>query len=340
MYHKKLEDGSYIYLLLYVDDMLIAAKNMSDIHALKKQLGDEFEMKDLGAAKKILGMEIVRDRKAGKLTLSQRSYLEKVLQRFNMEDAKPVCTPFAAHFKLSRKMSPKTEEEKKYMSKVPYSSAVGSIMYAMVCTRPDIAHAVSVVSRYMADPGKEHWQAVQWILKYLKGTVDVGLTFDKTQMSDSVVGFVDSDYAGDLDRRRSQTGYVFTLCGGAINWKATLQGVVALSTTEAEYMAITESVKEAIWLQGLVSDLGLKQDATVVFCDSQSAIYLTRNSVYHERTKHIDIRYHFIRDIISEGIVCVEKVSTDDNPADMLTKSLPVTKFRHCLDLVGVDSTE
>ncbi|KAF2296401.1 hypothetical protein GH714_037754 [Hevea brasiliensis] len=159
-------------------------------------------MKDLGTVKKLLGMEITRDRSVGKLFLSQQAYFEKVL---NMNNAKPVTVPFVAHFKLSADMSPKTDEEMEHMSSVPYSSAFGSIMYAMVCTRRDISHAVSVVSRYMACPGKEHWQAVKWILRYLKGTTDIGLTFDRAKMSDSVVSYVDSDFTGDLDKRRSLT---------------------------------------------------------------------------------------------------------------------------------------
>jgi transposase InsO family protein len=342
VYHGKLGEDS-VYLLLYVDDMLIAAKSMSAVNKLKKQLGKEFDMKDLGGARKILGMEITRDRRVGKTVLSQRSYIEKVLHRFNMATAKPVSVPFASHFRLSSDLSPKSAEEKEQMSKVPYSNAVGSVMYAMVCTRPDISHAVSVVSRYMANPGEEHWRAVKWLLRYLKGTTEVGLTFDRASLERSpsrrsVVGYVDSDYAGDLDKRRSLTGYVFTFCGSCISWKATLQHV-ALSTTEAEYMAITEAVKEAIWLRGLVGDLGLTQESTSVYCDSQSAIHLTKNQMYHERTKHIDVRHHFVRDIVSQGVVSVKKVSTHENPADMMTKAIPVTKFRHCQDLIGVGST-
>ena len=170
---------------------------------------------------------------------------------------KPVIVSFAAHFKLSANMSPKINEEMESICSVPYSSAVGSIMYAMVCTRSDISHAVSVVSRCMACPGREHWQAVKWILRYLKGTTDVGLTFDRAKMSDSVVGYVDLDFAGDLDKRRSLTGYLFTLSDSAISWKAILQAIVALFTTEAEHMALVETVKKAIWLQDLVSDFGL-----------------------------------------------------------------------------------
>ncbi|XXG58369.1 hypothetical protein AAC387_Pa04g0693 [Persea americana] len=247
VYHKKHSNGSYVYLLLYVDDMSIAAKDMSETNRLKTQLSGEFDMKDLGAAKKILGMEIQRDWKAGKLSLSQKRYLEKVMERFGMQSSKPVNTPLAAHFKLSAALSPQTEEEVEHMSRVPYASAVGSIMYAMVCTRPDISHAVSVVSRYMDNPGKAHWQAVKWILRYLRGTIDVGIIYNRSNnTSGSVIGYVDSDFVGDLDRRRSLTGYVFTFASGAISWKAALQSKAVLSTTEAEYMAATEAVKEGI----------------------------------------------------------------------------------------------
>jgi hypothetical protein len=144
---------------------------------LKKKLANSFAMKDLGVAKKILGMRITRDRKNQKLTLSQGEYTEKVLERFRMQNAKPVNTPLASHFKLTKEMCPKTQEEIEYMSRVPYSLAVGSLMYAMVFTRPDIAHAVGVVSRYMNNPGKEHWEAVKWILKYLRGTANHAICF-------------------------------------------------------------------------------------------------------------------------------------------------------------------
>ncbi|KAG8490441.1 hypothetical protein CXB51_016092 [Gossypium anomalum] len=334
VYFKKNNDGSFVYLLLYVDDMLIAAKDKGEIRKVKAQLSEEFEMKDLGPAKKILGIEILRDRKTSKLYLSQKGYIEKLLCRFNIRSAKPVSTPLAAHFRLSSTLSPQSDDEIEYMSHVPYSSAVGSLMYAMVCSRPDLSYAVSAVSRYMANPGKEHWKAVQWILRYLRGTTDVCLQFGRTE--DGVIGYVDADFAGDLDRRRSLTGYVFTIGGCAISWKATLQTTVALSTTEAEYMAITEACKEAIWLKGLFSELNEDLQISTVFCDSQSAIFLTKDQMFHERTKHIDVRYHFVRDIIARGDIVVSKISTHENPADMMTKSLPITKFEHCLDLVGV----
>ncbi|KAG8478904.1 hypothetical protein CXB51_028750 [Gossypium anomalum] len=330
VYFKKNSDSFFVYLLLYVDDMLIATKDKGEIRKVKAQLSEEFEMKDLGPAKKILGIEILRDRKASKLYLSQKGYIEKVLCRFNMQSAKPVSTPLAAHFRLSSALSPQSDDEIEYMSHVPYSSAVGSLMYAMVYSRPDLSYAVSVVSRYIVNPGKEHWKAVQWILRYLRGTTDVCLHFGRTR--DGVIGYVDADFAGDLDKR-SLTGYVFTIGCCAIGWKATLQTTVALSTTETEYMAITEACKEAIWLKGLFSELNEDLQISTVFCDSQSAIFLTKDQMFHERTKHIDVRYHFVHDIIARGDIVVSKISTHENPADMMTKSLPITKFEHCLDL-------
>ena len=169
----------------------------------------------MGAAKKNLGVKIIRDRKSGMLYLSQRGYIEKVLHHFNMHDAKPVSTPLAAHFRLSSALCPVSDDDIEYMSRIPYSSAVGSLMYAMVCSRPDLSHALSVVSRFMANPGKEHWKAVQWIFRYLRGTSSACLQFGKSR--DGLVGYVDSDYAGDLDKRRSLTGYVFTIGGCAVS---------------------------------------------------------------------------------------------------------------------------
>lgn len=338
VYFRKLLDGSFIYLLLYVDDMLIASKSKVEIDRLKAQLRTEFEMKDLGEAKKILGMEIQRDRRKGTVCLTQTQYLKKILQRFGVDGkTKPVSTPLAPHFKLSASMSPRTEEERKHMAQIPYANAVGALMYAMVCTRPDISHAVSMVSRYMHDPGKGHWQAVKWILRYIHGTTDIGLKFERDdRLGQNLVGYVDSDYAGDLDKRRSTTGYVFTLAKGPVSWRSTLQSTVALSTTEAEYMAVTEAFKEAIWLHGLIEDLGIVQEHVDVHCDSQSAICLAKNQVHHSRTKHIDVRFHFVREIVDEGDILLQKIGTADNPADMLTKCVSGIKFQHCLDLVNI----
>lgn len=179
VYVKRLDDGSYIYLLLYVNDMLIATKRKVEINKIKDLLSKEFDMKDLGIARKILGMEICRDRTAGKLWLSQKDYVIKLLERFGMVNAKQVSTPLATHFRLSKLQSPESAEEIQDMANVPYASAVGCLMYAMVCTRPDLAQAVSTVSKYMTNPGREHWRAVKWIFRYLRGTSDYGIVFAK-----------------------------------------------------------------------------------------------------------------------------------------------------------------
>ena len=336
VYVKCLDDGSFIFLLLYVDDMLIAAKNWHDVMELKALLGKEFDMKDLGDAKKILGMEIHRDRGSRKLWLSQQSYVEKVLDRFGMSSAKPVSTPLANHFKLSLDQCPKSDREIEDMAKVPYASAVGCLMYAMVCTRPDLAQAVSQVSKFMSKPGKQHWEAVKWIFRYLRGTTGHCIMLGSQQGDLSVMGYVDSDYAGDMDDRRSTTGYVFTLAGGPICWKSIVQSIVALSTTEAEYMAVAEAAKEALWLTGLVKELGIEQGGVQLHCDSQSAIYLAKNQVYHARTKHIDVRFHKIRELITSGQILLQKIHTSENAADMLTKPVTSDKFKHCLDLLNV----
>jgi hypothetical protein len=194
--------------------MLIAGKSMKKTTALKAQLSHEFDMKDLCAAKKILGMEIIRDRKSGLLSLSQKNYIEKVLHRFNMHNAKPVNTPLAPHFKLSTKHCDESYDDLEYMSKIPYPSIVGSLMYAMVCSRPDLSHAMSVVSRYMANPSREHWKVVQWIFIYLRGSSNACLYFSKS--GDGLFGYVDSDYASDL-ARRSPSRYVFTVGGCAVS---------------------------------------------------------------------------------------------------------------------------
>ncbi|GJT46274.1 retrovirus-related pol polyprotein from transposon TNT 1-94 [Tanacetum coccineum] len=336
-YFKRFGNNDFIILLLYVDDMLVAGPNKDRINKLKAQLAREFEMKDLGPANKILGMQIHRDRVSRKIWLSQKSYVKKILQRFNMQDCKPISTPFPTDVKLSSKMSPSNEKERMEMSRVPYASAVGSLMFAMICTRPDIAHAVGVVSRYMAEPGRGHWDAVKRILRYIKGTSDVALCFGDSDLI--VKGYVDSDYAGDLDGSKSTIGYVFTLSGGTVSWVSKLQSVVAMSTTEAEYVAAAQASKEAVWLKMLLEELGHKQEKITLFCDNQSALYLARNPAFHSKTKHIRVQYHFVREKVEEGTVDMQKIHTDDNVADYLTKAINCDKFIWCRSSCGLAET-
>ncbi|KAH9779743.1 hypothetical protein KPL71_007826 [Citrus sinensis] len=265
-YGLKTHGEEVIYLVLYVDNMLLTCKNMKLIDLLKQQLRDKFDMKDLGPAKKILGVEMVRNRTTSTLFLSQEKYVNKVLEKFGMMNCKPMSTPMTAHFKLS----------------------------------------ISLVSKFMSNPGKEHWRAVKWILR------------------------------GPAIIEGSLTGFLFTLNNCTISWKVSLQSVVALSTTEAEYTAAAEAFKEAIWLKGMINELRYEHSSITVLCDSQSAISLSKNQVHHENTKHIDIKLHFIRLEVSKGTVKVVNIHTSDNVADMLTKPVPMAKFEHCLDLDGI----
>jgi len=332
VYVKPLFDNTYVYLLLYVDDILIAAKNIDLIQELKDTLKSEFEMKDLGPAGKILGMEIQRDRTSGKLFLNQSKYIEKILSRFGMASCKAISTPYDRNLRLSSAMCPQSDAEKLDMQRVPYAQAVGSLMYAMVCTRPDLAYPLSVVSRFMSNPGREHWKAVKRIFRYLKGTQEIGLMYGADQVCD-MAGYTDSDFAGDIDKRRSLSGYVFTFAGSVVSWKSTLQPTVSLSTTEAEYVAMTEAAKEGIWLKGLLGDLGWHIDKADIYCDSLSAICLAKDNVFHDRTKHIDVKFHFLR---NEDRIKILKICTKENPADMFTKGVVESKFKHCLDLLNV----
>ncbi|KAK8931081.1 hypothetical protein KSP39_PZI016518 [Platanthera zijinensis] len=331
---KQYAPKDFVILLIYVDDMLIIGKKTPRITELKRQLSSKFEMKDLGPAKTILGMHIRRDRGTRFLWLSQERYIRKVLQRFSMDQAKKVSTPLATHLKLTADQCPSTPEEKEAMQKVPYASAVGSLMYAMVCTRPDIAHDIGVVSRFLSNPGKEHWSAVKWILRYLQGTTDLSLRFGGSEPE--LLGYTDADMAGDLDSRKSTSGYLMLFVGGVVSWASRLQKCVALSTTEAEFIAVTEAGKELLWMKRFVRELGFTQDRYMLMCDNQSAIHLGKNSMFHSRSKHIDTRYHWIRDVVEKKELELLKVHTDDNGADMLTKVVTRGKFETCVRIVGM----
>ena len=218
MYTRQLADESRIYLILYVDDMLIAGSHHAEIGKLKQSLHDKFAMKELGQARHILGMRIERNRMSKTLEFSQSNYIHKVLKPFNMDNTKPTSTPLLMTIRLSDRDSPSTEEERKLNGKIPYASAIGSIMYAMVATRPDLAYVVGVVSRYMSNPGRKHWEAIKHILRYLRGTKDARLTF-KSINSTKVQGYTHSDYVGNTENRKSTSGYVFTYGGDDISWR-------------------------------------------------------------------------------------------------------------------------
>lgn len=290
-------------------------------------------MTNLGAWHFYLGMEVIRDRPRRTLRLSQEAYLRRVLEDFGMLQANPVATPM----ETSVHLVPAEDGYQAESSLVKtYQSAVGSLMYAMLGTRPDLAFAVSVVSRFASNPTDRHWTAVKRILKYLAGTISIGLVFRGSLTS--LNGYTDSDWAGDHDTRRSTSGYVFNVGSAAISWSAKRQPTVSLSSCEAEYIGQTQATKEAIWLQGFLKQIhpDLDGGATIIYGDNQGAIALAKNPQFHARTKHIDIQHHFVREKVAEGRIQLKYVPTTQQVADGLTKPLCRDKFQVFRTAVGV----
>ena len=268
------------------------------------------------------------------LHLSQTQYIQKILANHGMESCNPTSTPADPHIRLE-KSDPAFEATQG--EKMKYQSAVGSLMYAMLGTRPNIAYAVSKVSQFSMNPNSTHWIAVKRIFRYLAGTPNRGLYYGVTG---TATGFTDADWGGS-DDRKSIGGYTFLLNGSTISWNSKKQSTVALSSTEAEYMALTQAVKESIWLQVLLSDLGAgrhQEEERNINIDNQGALALARNPEFHARKKHIDIQYHFVREHAETGKIRLTYCPTTDMTADIFTKALPQPAFiRHNLGLGLID---
>ena len=304
--------------------------------------------------------------------MDQEDYSKKVLQKFNMENCKKVETPMATGVKFYEAGSktrnveessannniPDASEQSDLQVKevdVPYREAIGSLMYLMTCTRPDLASSLQILSRYMSKPAKEHWEGVKRVLRYLKGTQTHGIMFKKTGNLE-ITRFCDADWGGCLDTRRSTSGYVFLICGGAVSWSSKRQNSVALSSCESECMAAAHAAKEAVWQRNIVRELiskdsgscdvwqeitdrkcvGSDDVAIDIHIDNQSAIELLKNPKFHARSKHIDIQLNFIRDLIDENRLNFIFIATEFQVADILTKSLPKDKFVFCRTNMGI----
>ncbi|KAG8485844.1 hypothetical protein CXB51_019240 [Gossypium anomalum] len=251
--YKKVSGGTITFLVLYVDDILIMGNDIPTLQSIKTWLGSCFSMKDLGEATYILGVKIYRDRSRRLLGLSQSTYIDKVLKRFNMKESKRGFLPMRHGISLSKEMCPSTPQEREHTSKIPYASAIGSIMYAMLCTHPDVSYNLSMTNRYQVDPGEGHWTTVKNILKYLRRTKDMFLIYG---------------------------GFVFCLNDGAMSWKSSKQSTVADSTTEAEYIVVSETVKEAAWIKKFIIELGVVPSishAIELRCDDNGAIAQAKN---------------------------------------------------------------
>jgi hypothetical protein len=274
------------------------------------------------------------------LSLSQSAFVKMIVGRFNLEDANTVTTPMDPSVKLSKEQSPKTDEEKEDMADVPYHELIGSLMYASIATQPNVAHAITALSQFLENPGCVHWQAGLRVLRYLKGMVDYALTYrseDGIRMPEGKpLGYTDTDFASQ-EHRHSVSGYAFLMHGGAVSWSSKTQAVIALSSTEAEYITGTHAAKEAKWLTMLLSEIGVEPPRPFpVLANNLSAIALSKDNTFHLQTKHIDIPYHYICEAIEIGDLRLDYVKTDANLADVFTKALARPKvelFSHMLGL-------
>lgn len=325
-----------VYVAVYVDDLLIFSNNVSMKNKLKNSLSYHFKMKDLGEAKSCIGIHITRNRQDGKIYLDQTKYIDCILDKFGMNECNPIKTPTDVNQRLTKEMAFNSEGELHDMSGVPYQEVVGSILYLAQCTRPDIAFAVGMVSKFNNQHGPAHWTAVKRILKYLKGTREFKMEFSAAGNRE-VIGFSDADWGADVDDRKSCTGYVFTMQGGAISWLSKKQQTVALSSTEAEYMAVSTKCQEANWLRKFTAELsGTTLETIDIFCDNRSALNLANTDAYHARTKHIDIRHHFIRDKVNNKEVAIQPINTVEMIADNLTKGVTSEKHTYCTKGMGI----
>ena len=335
--YKRIIKDKVVFIILYVDDILLIGNNKGTLTEVKEWLANQFQMKDLGEASYVLGIQIIRDRSKKSLALSQATYIDKIIKRFAMQNSKKGILPFRHGISLSKEQSPKTPQEVEEMGQIPYASAVGSLMYAMLCTRPDICYAVGVVSRFQSNPGKEHWVAVKAILKYLRRTRNYMLVYGDKDLI--LTGYTDSDFQGDKDSRKSTSGAVFTLGGAAIVWRSIKQGCIADSTMEAEYVAACEAAKEAVWLRKFLKDLEVVPNMELpitLYCDNSGAVANSREPRSHKRSKHIERKYHLIREIVHRGDVLVTKIDTKDNRADPFTKTLTANVFEGHLEGLGL----
>ena len=283
-------EGEMIIVAVYVDDILLACNSMKKMEQVKKELGGYFKVNDMGELTYFLGVKIIQNKETGSIWLGQKLYTESVLNKYQMDQAKPTKTPVNVSLKLAQ-----ASEEDEEVDKTMYQSAVGSLLYLSTRTRPDIAFTVSNVAKFSSKPTKTHWTAVKRILRYLKGTTSYGLLYNTSDLK-NCEGYSDADWGGDTNDFKSTSGYVFMFGGAAVSWRSKKQTSTALSTAEAEYTALCSAAQEACWMKQVLTDLGfVSSSPMVIYEDNQSAICMTKNQLFHGRTKHISIKYHFQR---------------------------------------------
>lgn len=333
-------EGLLYMLLVYVDDLLLGGKRGDFFNDLSAKVLKLFRSRDLGVATFFLGAQLNIDHTRRIITLCQTTYIKSLLERFNLSIIHPIETPCGPE-PLTHDMCPTNPEQRKMMANIPYQQAVGCLLHLSVCSRHDISFAVGRVARFMVNPGIAHWNAVIRIFRYLKRTINYALLFDGT-CSTKLTAYADADWGGDTQGSKSTSGYMFFLFGAPISWRSSLQATVALSTTEAEYIALTDCMKEAIWISELLAELDIRTEVPELYAnpdlfdDNKSAIVLCQDPVFHPRTKHIRIRFHFIREEILNKTAVLRYIPSADNVADILTKGLNKVIHNRLLKKLGL----
>lgn len=322
--------GEKVFLILYVDDILIVGHSLKAIRIVKTLLSKQFEMVDLGAVSNFLGMHIERDVDGRIMRIDQQAYLNGLLKRFGMDECRPVSTPIECHLKLQK------GEEGQRTDK-PYRELVGCLMYVTLASRPDLSASVNYMSQYQSCPTVEHWVHLKRILRYVKGTLSLVLEFRGDDREVALTAFSDADWANDVNDRRSVTGYLFKIFGSTSVWLTRKQPTVSLSSTEAEFVALCTAACEGVWLVRLLADLGIVLDGPVTYYeDNQSCIRVAEEPRDSRRMKHVEVKYYFIRDLIKAESIRMEYVPSEDQQADILTKGLPTATFVKLREILGL----
>lgn len=327
--YKMTRNNNLIIIAVYVDDIIVGCKDKNEISNIKSRIACEFEITDKGLLEHFLGMEVIRDGETGEIKLSQELYINEMLEEYGMENCKPSSVPLSPGFQM------KCNGDCEKFDPTTYQSLIGALLYLALTTRPDIIHSVSKLAQRNSDPHVEHWAAAKNILRYLKGTKNLKLIFSRS--TKTLEGYADADWGGCPVDRKSYSGYAFYIGKSLISWESKKQNTTALSSTEAEYISISNASKEAVYLRRLLQELGFWKDESVILnVDNQGAMKLAMNPVYHNRSKHIDIKYHHIRDVVQSKEVELKYCPTDDMIADIFTKNLPKAKHTNFVNLLNL----
>jgi len=317
-----------------MDDMVISGNTIESINWVKSEFKKWFKVSDLGEIKWLLGLKVKYNKAARTLSISQSTYVVKLVKCFGLNDANTISTPFEPGTTLSTDQSPSMPRQTTDMQNVPYKELVGSVAWSALATQPDILFPSSTLSQFMQNPGRAHWEVGKRIVCYLKGTCDYALNL--TDPGEGIIAYVDADW-GSQHHRHSISGHIVSLAGMPIMWGLKKQSIVALSSMEAKYIAMTNTLKDILWLRNLIAEIRAPITMpTALHCDNQGAIALTHNNKFHPRTKHINIRYHFIQEAVENDHVLLSYCPTDAMVADVLTKALPRSKLPRFIEMLGL----